>query len=68
LDKQLKQHKDFQSIKERMPDYADKLSGYATTEISEYIAESFASWKKGETVADPLLIDAFISLRRKQNG
>ena len=68
LEKQLKQHKDFQSIKERMPDYADKLSGYATTEVSEYIAESFASWKMGETVADPLLIDAFISLRRKQNG
>ena len=68
LEKQLKQHKDFQSIKDRMPDYAAKISGYATTETSEYIAESFASWKKGESVADPLLIDAFISFRRKQNG
>lgn len=68
LEKQLKQHKDFQNIKDRMPDYANKISGYATTEVSEYIAESFASWRMGETVADPLLIDAFISLRRKPNG
>ena len=64
LEKALKQHKDFDAIKSRMPDYADKISGYATTEISEYIAESFASWRKGETVADPVLISAFESFRR----
>jgi hypothetical protein len=64
LEKALKQHKDFDAIKSRMSDYADKISGYATTEISEYIAESFASWRKGETVADPVLISAFESFRR----
>ena len=68
LERQLKKHKDYQSIKERMEEYAVKVSGYATTEISEYIAESFASWKMGENVADPVLISAFISLRRAQNG
>jgi hypothetical protein len=64
LEKTLKQHKDFDAIKSRMSDYADKISGYATTEISEYIAESFASWRKGETIADPVLISAFESFRR----
>jgi hypothetical protein len=68
LEKTLKKHPDFQKIKDRMPDFADSISGYATADVSEYIAESFASWKKGETVADPVLIDAFVSLRRKQNG
>ena len=65
LEKALKKHPNFQRIKDRMPSFADSISGYATADISEYIAESFASWRKGETVADPVLIDAFISLRRK---
>ena len=65
LERTLKKHADYQRIKDRMSSYAGNVSGYATADFSEYVAESFASWKKGETVTDPLLIDAFISMRRK---
>ena len=65
LERTLKKHADYQRIKDRMSSYAGNVSGYATADFSEYVAESFASWKKGETATDPLLIDAFISMRRK---
>jgi hypothetical protein len=68
LEKPLRRLESYKRIKDRMYAYAENVSGYATTEVSEYIAESFASWKKGESVADPVLIEAFISLRRKSNG
>lgn len=44
--------------------YADKISGYAGESKSEYIAESFTSYMKGETVADPVLVKIFESLKR----
>lgn len=37
------------SITERMQEYAPHLSGYATASKSEYLAESFAAYMKGET-------------------
>lgn len=64
LEKQIKKNPVFETIKTNMAEYGPKISGYASQDVSEYIAESFASWRKGETVADPLLIDAFKLLRR----
>lgn len=65
LEKRLRRMDNYDDIIRNMKDYAEKISGYATESPSEYIAESFASWRKGEKVADPLLIDAFKNLRRK---
>lgn len=64
LEKMVKKSEGFDAILSNMADYGPKISGYASQDVSEYIAESFASWRKGETVADPLLIDAFKLLRR----
>lgn len=36
------------AIGSRMSEYAGKISGYATASKSEYFAESFAAFKKGE--------------------
>ena len=44
--------------------YAPGISGYAQTTAHEYIAESFAAWKKGGIDVDPELIEAFNELRR----
>jgi hypothetical protein len=48
-----------------MPEYADRISGYAGESKGEYIAESFVSFMKGEGVADPVLVRIFESIRRK---
>ena len=50
----------------RMPMYAENVSGYATTSFSEYLAESFASYMSGESVSDPMLIDAINTFRREK--
>ena len=47
-----------------MPDYANKISGYAGENKAEYIAESFASYRKGEKVIDPVMIKIFESIKR----
>lgn len=65
LEKQIKRSDSFEQIKNNMPEYARKISGYASEDISEYIAESFVSWRKGETLIDPVLKTAFEGLRRK---
>ena len=65
LEKQVKKHELWDKVEKDMQTYAPKISGYATTQKGEYIAESFASWQKGEKVADPNLIKIFESLRRK---
>ena len=36
------------SVGSRMTEYAGKISGYATASKSEYLAESFAAYRKGE--------------------
>lgn len=64
LEKQLRKMDDYDKIIGNMDEYAEKISGYAAQDESEYIAESFASWRKGENIADPLIIDAFMRLRR----
>lgn len=42
------------SVGDRMKDYAPKLSGYANASKSEYLAESFGAYMRGETdILDP---------------
>ena len=65
LEKQVRKHELWDKVEKDMQTYAFKISGYATTLKGEYIAESFASWQKGEKFADPNLIKIFESLRRK---
>jgi hypothetical protein len=51
-------------IKANMPKYAEKISGYATISESEYIAESFASYLKGEDLIDPALRKVFERMKK----
>lgn len=51
-------------VKANMPKYAENISGYATISESEYIAESFASYLKGEGLIDPELAKIFESMKR----
>lgn len=55
---------DWATIKKRMPDYAEKISGYATDSQSEYIAESFASYMIGENLIDPFVKKIFDGWRK----
>ena len=64
LEKSLKNVGNYDKIKEGFNTYAEKISGYATTDFGEYIAESFCAWSKGEKI-DPELVTGFISLWRK---
>ena len=54
----------YETVKANMSKYADKISGYATINESEYIAESFASYIKGEGLIDPNLEKIFKGLER----
>ena len=54
----------YETVKANMSKYADKISGYATINESEYIAESFASYLKGEGLIDPNLEKIFKGLER----
>lgn len=60
----LKNSPELDELRARMPQYAPRISGYATANFDEYIAESFASWRKGENVADPLMVKVFEEARR----
>ena len=64
LEKSVKTHPAWETIKQNMAIFADNISGYAAQDTGEYIAESFASYRKGETVADPELIRVFEELKR----
>lgn len=64
LERNLKDYPGLESIRANMPKYAEKISGYATESFSEYVAESFASYRKGENLADPEIVKAFESFRR----
>lgn len=54
------------NIKSNMAEYAEKISGYATANETEYIAESFASYMKGENIIDPELRKAFDLLKKEE--
>lgn len=64
LEQSVKKHPSWETIKQNMAIFADNISGYAAQDTGEYIAESFASYRKGETVADPELIRVFEELKR----
>lgn len=64
LERGLKKTPNYDALKQRMQTYAAKVSGYATTEFGEYVAESFASFMKGEDKIDPMMREAFNALRR----
>lgn len=64
LEKQIKNHSGWSTVIENMPKFNQKLSGYACEDQSEYIAESFCSYMKGEKNADPELVKIFESLKR----
>lgn len=63
FEKAISQMDNYDLIKANMPKYAEKISGYAATEMGEYIAESFASYMKGENLIDPELKKAFEKLK-----
>lgn len=52
------------SIASSMAAYAPKVSGYACDNMGDYIAESFCSFRKGESVIDPELAKAFKALEK----
>lgn len=64
IEKKIKSDGDIQMLKNNMKVYAENVSGYATTDFGEYIAESFASYMKGEQVIDPLLRERFEQLKK----
>lgn len=52
-------------IGEGMEEYAPLLSGYASTNLSEYVAESFCAYRNGfESAVDPQLKGIFEGLRK----
>lgn len=52
-------------IKASMQKYGSKISGYAVESTSEYVAESFAAYWKGETsILDPELLKMFEKYRK----
>lgn len=68
MQKSVMEHPDWEKAKRRMSVYSSGISGYATDNEKEYIAESFASYCKGELRADPVLIKIFKSLERENYG
>lgn len=64
LEKALRKAPNFHAVEENMPKYADGISGYATTSMHEYIAESHCAWRRGEECVDPEMVKAFEWLRR----
>lgn len=65
LERAAKRDDRWSEVVENMPSYNQGLSGYACESTSEYIAESFCSYMKGEGKVDPVLSDLFDSMRRE---
>ena len=65
IESQIKKE-DFEIIKGGMAKYATQISGYAADSVSEYVAESFASYMKGEDRIDPSVREIFDKMRRSQ--
>lgn len=64
LEKQVYKSPYWEEASENMSKFADKISGYAGESSNEYIAESMASYLKGEDVIDPVMKKIFESLKR----
>ena len=61
---QIQRLQNYQNIERKWMKYAERVSGEATIDIKEYIAESFVSWKKGERLRDEEIIKAFNAMKR----
>lgn len=57
-------NEDWDIVKSGMEKYATKISGYCVDSPSEYFAESFTSYMKGEDVIDPKLRAIFDGMRK----
>ena len=55
---------DWDTIKAGMEKYATKISGYSVDSPSEYFAESFTSYMRGENLIDPALREIFDKMRK----
>ena len=64
IEKAVRKAPNYEAIKGNMGKYADKISGYATINEGEYIAESFASYNKGENLIDPELKKVFEGMKK----
>lgn len=62
LERQVFSHPKWNDVLNDMEQYSEKISGYATTNKSEYIAESFVSYIKGENLIDGKLKSIFEEL------
>lgn len=64
IEKEVRMAANYEAIKSNMGKYAEKISGYATINEGEYIAESFASYNKGENLIDPELKKVFEGMKK----
>lgn len=64
LEKKIYASDNYIIIASNMATYAPRISGYACDNMGDYIAESFCSYRKGESVIDPELIKAFKALEK----
>lgn len=56
---------EFDALKQSIVEYGATISGYATTSVSEYVAETTAAYLKGEKIKDKNMIAIFERLKRK---
>lgn len=64
IEKVVKKNPLWEQAKNNMTQYGQLISGYACEDTHEYIAESFCSYMKGETVIDPLMRTIFEGMKR----
>lgn len=56
---------EFDALKQSIVECGASISGYATTSVSEYVAETTAAYLKGEKIKDKNMIAIFERLKRK---
>ena len=64
LEKKIKKNPLWEQAKANKDKFGQSISGYACENDSEYIAESFASYRKGENVIDPIMRQIFEGMRK----
>lgn len=64
LENQVSKAEQYAMIVANMKQYAPQISGYACDSFRDYIAESFCSFRKGESVIDPELRKVFTALEK----
>ena len=64
LIRDIERSENYMTIQKKWSKFAPRISGEATLNINEYIAESFSAWRKGEKIKDRELIKVFNALKR----